>query len=240
MGASYEHASMDHDRVRRLAERVDDAAESAGEANSALVVTAIVALPFVPTPLGTTPGAEGCWSAYQELASDGGTAISRLRAVLSTDAERLRQAVERFERMEDSAADHLSVTAGNRLDVFNTHVQAGSDPHEEEARADQINTAVDTLEDQSGATVFTGDLNVDYQQDDAESAEAVERLEDAGFEHASDGVGPTAGDRQIDYIFTTSDLRPGEPGRVEANDPEDGFHSDHDGVVVDVEIPPSW
>ena len=91
--------------------------------------------------------------------------------------------------------------------------------------------------------IITGDLNDTISNDDP----ASRALRDYVYEHGytdADNVGPTSDfghGRRIDFIFTSDGIDSGRPERVQGHSPDeqgpDRDLSDHDGIVVDVEIP---
>ena len=91
--------------------------------------------------------------------------------------------------------------------------------------------------------IITGDLNDTISNDDP----ASRALRDYVYEHGytdADNVGPTSDfghGRRIDFIFTSDGIDSGRPGRVQGHSPDeegaDRDLSDHDGIVVDVDIP---
>lgn len=256
-------ASMEYERVRRLAGEIAEAADTLEDGRAALADASGggFSLPNLPDVLtsrlfGNTDNARACQTAHLEAKSTGATAAQHLGTALSADEGRLQQVISTFQQMDHESADRITAAAGDNLNVFTTHVHSpsrGELGEDDEERADQINTAVDALAESPGPTVFTGDLNIDYdstqerggvEERDTESAAAVERLEDElEFDNAGDAAGPTSnygeGD-QIDYVFTSPDLVPGTAQKVEGDPEGNRDLSDHDGIAVDLEIPPGW
>lgn len=254
---------MDYDQVLGLATKVAEAAGTLGDGRTALTGTSRDSEVTIGM-FGNTDGANACQAAHTSTKSAGSQTVQHLGTALSADEGRLQQVVTTFRQMDHTAADQLTAaaTTNNTLNVYTTHVhspsrgEVGADDRE---RADQINTAVDTLAETPGDTVLTGDLNIDYDsphegddgvpERDTESAQAVERLEsELGYENAGDAAGPTANygdepdDGQIDYVFTSPGLVPDSANaqKVEGDPRHDQDLSDHDGIAVDVAIPPSW
>lgn len=245
---------MDYDLVRWLASRIGHAATQLDEGISPL------AGPWgddsTPPLFGNTGGAVANEAAHAGARTAGISALRRIGVATAADDGRIRQAVSTFQRMDHEAADALVASAGNKLNVFTTHVHSDSrgtlGPHDRE-RAYQINKAVDAVAAHPGQMVVTGDLNIDYDSDVSRdgvverstgSAAAVRRFEDElGFTNAGDGAGPTGSygnGGQIDYVFTSPDLDTGDARKVEGDPRGDKDLSDHDGIAVDVHIPPAW
>lgn len=254
-------ASMDYGRVGRLAAEVAEAAGVLEEGRAALAGTSGDS--EVTTGMfGNTDSAGACQSAHIKAKSAGSVATQHLGTALSADEGRLQQVITTFQQMDHESADRLAAaaTTSNSLNVYTTHVHSpsrGEVGADDQERADQINTAVDTLAETPGDTVFTGDLNIDYDspreghdgvpERDTESAQAVGRLEsELGYENAGDAAGPTANygdepdDGQIDYVFTSPGLVPENARKVEGDPEHNEDLSDHDGIAVDIAIPPSW
>jgi len=251
---------MDYDRVQGLAGKVAEAAETLEAGRTALTGTSSDS--EVTTGMfGNTDAAGDCHSAHIRTKSAGSEATQHLGTALSADEGRLQQVITTFRQMDHAGADRLAAaaTTSNSLNVYTTHVHSEQRGHlgeHDEERADQINTAVDTLAETHGDTVFTGDLNIDYDSDqnrdgvverETESAEAVGRLEsELGYANAGDGTGPTGNygdepsDGQIDYVFTSPGLDSANADKVEGDPRHDEDLSDHDGIAVDVTIPPGW
>lgn len=263
-----DRASMEYERVRRLAGQVAEAAGTLEDGRAALAEASgggfnLPDLPGMPGGdvltaqlFGNTDNARACQSAHLEAKSAGATAAQHLGTALSADEGRLQQVISTFQQMDHESADRIAAAAGDSLNVYTTHVHShsrGELGEDDQERADQINTAVDALAENPGPTVFTGDLNIDYDSDQVrgdveerqtESSAAVRRLEEElGFENAGDAAGPTSsygeGD-QIDYVFTSPDLVPGTAQKVEGDPEGNEDLSDHDGIAVDIEIPPRW
>jgi hypothetical protein len=256
-------ASMDYERVRRLAAEVAEAAGMLEEGRAALAGTSGDS--EVTTGMfGNTGSAGACHSAHIETKSAGSLATQHLGTALSADEGRLRQVITTFQQVDHESADRLAAvaTTSNSLNVYTTHVHSDSRGElgaDDQERANQINTALDTLAETPGDTVFTGDLNIDYDsphegqdgvpEEDTESAQAVGRLEsELSYENAGDAAGPTGNygdeptDGQIDYVFTSPGLVPdSENAQKVEGDPEHNQDlSDHDGIAVDIAVPRSW
>ncbi|HEU5471269.1 MAG TPA: endonuclease/exonuclease/phosphatase family protein [Actinophytocola sp.] len=134
---------------------------------------------------------------------------------------------------------------GGVVDVATAHTDY--DGVSEADRAGQIDQLREFAE--AGAdgnpVIITGDLN-HAMTGDGRPSRALQDYVDAGYTDASD-IGPTEqygdGPRRLDYIFTGPDLTAGDPERVQGDSPDhegqDHDLSDHDGIVVDVEVPVS-
>lgn len=114
-------------------------------------------------------------------------------------------------------------------------------------QADQIEDLRETTEEYGGGapSIITGDLNHVITDADPQG-EALQDYVDDGYTDAGEDVGATSDfgyDRRIDYIFTSDELTAGDADRVQGDSPdhegEDRDLSDHDGIVVDVDVPAS-
>lgn len=92
--------------------------------------------------------------------------------------------------------------------------------------------------------IITGDLNDTIGSGDP-SSRALQDYRNAGYADIGD-IGPTSdyGDgRRIDFIFASDGIEASAPARVQGDSPdeagEDHDLSDHDGIVVDVQVPVS-
>lgn len=114
-------------------------------------------------------------------------------------------------------------------------------------QAEQIDRLREYAEDDADGDplVIAGDLNHAPVGDRPQADALRDYVEDGGYTDAGD-VGPTSDngkDKRIDYIFTSPELAPGDPTRVQGDSPDkpgdDTDLSDHDGIVVDVGVPTS-
>jgi len=132
---------------------------------------------------------------------------------------------------------------GGTVDVVTAHTDYGGVG--DEARAQQIEDLRRFAEAgaDGGPVIITGDLNATRSGGEPVN-EAIDGLvTEHGYTDAGD-VGPTSDyghGRRIDFIFTSDGIGVGTPERVQGDSPdkegEDRDLSDHDGMVVDVEIP---
>lgn len=233
---------IEYERVGWLADQVQVAADELGDGRSGLP-PGYSELPLPPaSAFGNTSGAGPCADGAAGLIEDARTARAHLRLTLGTDVTRLREVVSTFRSTDHAAADRAYAAAGGTLQVFTTHVHSedsggrrGSEDDRE--RAGQVNEAWYNVGNSLGPTVFTGDLNETVDSDNRGS-DAINRFGEFGYTDAGRGAGATSRDgdgRRIDYVFTSPDLNvPGSATNV------DGGPSDHNGIAVDVEIPPRW
>jgi endonuclease/exonuclease/phosphatase family metal-dependent hydrolase len=234
---------MDYDRVEWLADQVEIAAEDLGDGSESLVPGHYAPPPLPASAFGNVRGAGDCAEAAIGLLGEARAARGHLHAMLGTDVTRLREAVETFRNTDHAAADRMMAAAGGTLQVFTTHVHSedrgaerGSG-HDQE-RANQINEAGDVVNRTAGPTIFTGDLN-ETRGADNQASDAINRIdEEYGYTDAGQAAGATSSNGEgarIDYVFTSPEIGvPGDATNV------DGGPSDHNGVAVDLEIPPGW
>lgn len=132
---------------------------------------------------------------------------------------------------------------GASVDIVTAHTDYGG--VSEEARAQQLEDLRTFAE--SGAAgrpvIITGDLNDTIGDDDPTSRTLRDYVAGHGYTDAGD-IGPTSDyghGQRIDFIFASSGIEAGTPQRVEGDTPdkdgEDRDLSDHDGIVVDVQVP---
>lgn len=132
---------------------------------------------------------------------------------------------------------------GASVDIVTAHTDYGD--VSEEARAQQIEDLRTFAE--AGAdgrpVIITGDLNDTIGDDDPSSRALQDYVDGHGYTDAGD-VGATSDyghGRRIDFIFTSEGIDAGSPERVQGDSPDEGGEdhdlSDHDGIVVDVQIP---
>lgn len=129
------------------------------------------------------------------------------------------------------------------VDIVTAHTDYGD--VSEVARARQIEDLRTFAEEcaRGGPVIITGDLNDTIGSDDSSSRALHDYVSTHGYTDAGD-IGPTSdfGDgRRIDFIFASEGVDTGTPERVQGHSPDeagaDRDLSDHDGIVVDVEIP---
>ena len=132
---------------------------------------------------------------------------------------------------------------GASVDVVTAHTDYGD--ISEQARARQIEDLRTFAEEGADGrpVIITGDLNDTIGDDDPSSRALRDYVGEHGYADAGD-IGATSdfGDgRRIDFIFTSSGIDAGTPGRVQGHSPDqegaDRDLSDHDGIVVDVQVP---
>lgn len=132
---------------------------------------------------------------------------------------------------------------GGSVDIATAHTDYGD--VSEEARAQQIEDLRTFAEAGAGGrpVVITGDLNDTRGSDDPSSRALDAMVTEHGYTDAGD-IGATSdygNGRRIDFIFTSDGIDTGTPGRVQGDSPdkagEDHDLSDHDGIVVDIELP---
>lgn len=234
---------IEYERVEWLADQVQVAADEFGDGRSGLPAGYADIPPPPASAFGNTSGADVCADAASRMIEDARTARAHLHLMLGTDVTRLREVVSTFRGTDHASADRAYAAAGGTLQVFTTHVHSedsggarGSEDDRE--RAGQINEAGYNVNNSIGPTVFTGDLNETVDSDNRGS-DAINRFGDEyGYTDAGQGAGATSNDgegRRIDYVFTSPDINvPGSATNV------DGGPSDHNGIAVDVEIPPRW
>lgn len=137
----------------------------------------------------------------------------------------------------------VTTSSGATVNVSTAHTDY--EGVSEEAQADQIEDLRETTEEYGGGdpSIITGDLNHAIT-DDTPQGEALQDYVDDGYTDAGEDVGATSDfgyDRRIDYIFTSDELTAGDADRVQGDSPdhegEDRDLSDHDGIVVDVDVP---
>lgn len=132
---------------------------------------------------------------------------------------------------------------GGTVDVATAHTDYGGVG--DAARAQQIEDLRSFAEEGADGrpVIITGDLNATRTGDEPVN-EAIDGLvTEHGYTDAGD-VGATSDyghGRRIDFIFASEGIGVGTPDRVQGDSPdkegEDRDLSDHDGMVVDVEIP---
>lgn len=132
---------------------------------------------------------------------------------------------------------------GASVDIVTAHTDY--DGVNEQARAQQIEDLRTFAEEGADGrpVIITGDLNDTIGDDDPSSRALRDYVGEHGYADAGD-IGATSdfGDgRRIDFIFTSSGIDAGTPGRVQGHSPDqegaDRDLSDHDGIVVDVQVP---
>ena len=132
---------------------------------------------------------------------------------------------------------------GASVDVVTAHTDY--DGVSEAARAQQIEDLRSFAEDAADGrpVIITGDLNDTIGNNDPASRALRDYVHEHGYVDAGN-IGPTSdfGDgRRIDFIFTSDGIDSASPERVQGHSPDeqgaDRDLSDHDGIVVDVEIP---
>jgi hypothetical protein len=178
---------------------------------------------------GNTLSSALCYEGWRDTTAEAETAFGYLRLSLEADVGRLDAIMHTFLWTDAEAADDLCVAAmrSNTLDVYNTHVDTDAG-----RRSGQLDQSVDHIESQGGPAIFAGDLNT-------ADPPHVDRLKIQGWTDAStDANGnpvPTYKDRPIDKVYVGPGVVVTDPARS-----IDGGPSDHDGLVVDVGIPPAW
>lgn len=229
-----DHVAANLPRMRWLSGQVDEAANiMSGDAFAGPCVRTLPAAAF-----GNSFGGTACHAAWLGADTDARTAYDNLTAMLTSDVIRLGDVVLRFEQTDLESADAVNAAA-HGLNVFTTHVHHRAGPrgsgHDQE-RTQQIQTATDHVNDRVGPTVFTGDLN-EIRTSDTNGADAISNLvENDGFTDAGAAAGGTSsGGARIDYVFTSPEVGTPRPA-----DRVDGHPSDHDGVAVDITVPPDW
>lgn len=132
---------------------------------------------------------------------------------------------------------------GAAVDIATAHTDY--DGVTAQARAQQIDDLRVFAEDAADGrpVILTGDLNDTLGNDDPSSRALLALVDEHGYVDAGD-IGPTSdfGDgRRIDFVFTGEGIEAGTPQRVQGHSPdeagEDRDLSDHDGIVVDVQVP---
>ncbi len=238
-----DHVHANLDRMRWLTAQVRQAATTMSEGRSDLPGrpgAQDVEIDSGPAAaFGNTSGAAACHAAWWSAEVRARSAYDNQATMLASDVDKLGDVVACFEQNDDESADRI-VAAGRGLNVFTTHVhsershQRGDAADQERSR--QIGTAADHVTDAVGPTVFTGDLNA-TRTSDTNSADAISALvERDGYTDAGAAAGGTSpSGHRIDYVFTSPGIRtPASAERVE------GAPSDHDGIAVDVDVPPDW
>jgi endonuclease/exonuclease/phosphatase family metal-dependent hydrolase len=122
-------------------------------------------------------------------------------------------------------------TSSGPLDIYTTHV-AEDKPEMDRQQTAQINRVWDGLATKGDRVVVTGDFNETLDGADA-SAQALRRHGEFGYADGGN-AGKTSVNgtgRRIDYVFTG----PGIDARSPL--PVDGRPSDHNGMVVDIQVP---
>lgn len=132
----------------------------------------------------------------------------------------------------------LTLAEGVSLDVWNTHLEAGNDPLDDEARAAQVEELLAAIHDTSGDTamVLTGDFNL--ASDDPEDVPLLDAITASGLSDACllvDCPEPT----RIDHVY----VRDGADVSLDVSaweidarfvDAQGNPLSDHDPVAVTV------
>jgi endonuclease/exonuclease/phosphatase (EEP) superfamily protein YafD len=218
--------NADPEQIDWLSGRVDEAAGALERGQSQM--NGDGSMPR--SAFGTTPGAEGCGTAWAALNADAGIAAGRLLDVLRSDVDNLEQVAAWYRTTDEEVSGRIAAAGPTTMHVFTTHTTGGE--------PDQIDGVWDVVGGQEGPTVLTGDFNTRLYQDDdpsqgrTDSAAADElwRFRELGFSDAASEAGGTSleGNR-IDHVFTR-DVITGQAERVE------GDPSDHDGIVQDVTV----
>lgn len=240
---------MRFDAVLRLAEQVNDAGKTLGEGRREATGGA-QAFKYEPVPnpvfgaFGNTANATNAESAYAKLRYSADHLAEILIDVLGTDGSRLRTAVKLFKELDDRIADQLLAAEKGGFDVYSAHVHSdGLGKYDDHVRTQQIDKLHGALN--RGPSLLGADLNVVTNDGDnpgqTTSGDAVHGIKQDGYTVYSGGVGQNGQLTGTSPTHQRIDHVAGSPGFIMNNRPHviDGGTSDHDGMVIDVEIP-NW
>ncbi|MFI7701894.1 endonuclease/exonuclease/phosphatase family protein [Nonomuraea sp. NPDC049480] len=241
-------ASMRFGPVRELAGQVDDAGTAVKQGRDALAggpgAVTYVPVPGVPgsNAFGNTSKATTAGSAHAEVQAAAGSLAEVLIGVLGSDADRLRKVVKAFKELDDEIADRLFAGAGRGFDVYSAHVHShGLHEYDDFVRTGQIDKLHDAMN--TGPSLLGGDLNVVTNNGDNpknnSSGDAVNAFTQEGYTVYSgavndngDIVGTSPSGTRIDHVAGSGAFTMDQQPTL-----ADGATSDHDGQVVDVQVP---
>lgn len=191
---------------------------------------------------GYGPGEAGMGHAF----GDGLAAFSRF-SLAPPEREMWRSCSGTVDRRNDCLAakgftfTELSLDAHHSVDLYNLHMDAGSDPLDAEARADQVEQLLEHMASRQGRPVIlAGDTNLKSESREADATAYARLVSGAGLSDACRALECGEPDR-IDRVF----FRGGDPLQIAAEswalstrffDQEGNPLSDHEPVVVKLRI----
>lgn len=129
---------------------------------------------------------------------------------------------------------------GGVLNVATTHISTDSQRgSSDEEQARQIEALLGHTTRDSVPTVVTGDFN-QTGDPDTEPGIALHNYRDSGLTDVDEGGDVTHSAGRIDHVFTDPGVRGSNVRRIEGDPDGNGRGSDltdHDGVIVDLEVP---
>ncbi|MEO3875784.1 hypothetical protein ABGB18_43975 [Nonomuraea sp. B12E4] len=241
-------AGMKFGPVGDLAAQVDEARTAMDQGRSALS-DGPDAVPYVPTGVapgsnafGDTSNATAAGSAHADTKAAADKLAEVFTGVLGSDGERLRRVIQAFKDLDDELADRLFAGASQGFDVYSAHVHShGAHEYDDYIRTGQIDRLHEAMN--GGPSIMGGDLNVvtengDNTKDNSSGA-AIQSFTEEGYTVYSgavngdgDVVGTSPSQTRIDHVA-------GSPAFIMDEQPllVDGATSDHDGQVLDVQVP---
>jgi hypothetical protein len=249
-------SKVEIDELRGLADQVRRAHSSveAGKAGLAKAPEAKLS----GTAFGNTPEGPNCLRAARDSLVALGAALEAFSTTVDSDVERLTTALRVYQQTDAENADKFLEANRNRLDVLSTHLTTTGKPGHEQAQADQIKM-LGKLTGDGQNTVIGGDFNAEQHKNTSQTPvgnsdqprysndPAGRAFSDLGQQGYDTDAGYLGGDPGGKGQFGTSksDLRIDHlmPRGVGANDATRWWateeESDHDGMVVDVQMP-NW
>ncbi|TMR97443.1 endonuclease/exonuclease/phosphatase family protein [Nonomuraea basaltis] len=241
-------AGMKFGPVGKLADEVDGARTAVEEGRKALSdspgAVTYVPVPSVPgsNAFGNTSKATEAGSAHASVQASADSLAEIFIGVLDSDGERLRKVIKAFKDLDDEIADRLFANAAKGFDVYSAHVHShGLHEYDDYVRTGQINRLHEAMN--GGPSLLGGDLNVITNNGDnpknTSSGDAIGDMAGEGYTVYSgatnadgDIVGTSPSGTRIDHVAGSPALTmDGQPTLM------DGSTSDHDGQVVDVQVP---
>ncbi|MEV0619434.1 hypothetical protein AB0I81_39370 [Nonomuraea sp. NPDC050404] len=232
----------------KLADEVDGARTAVEKGRKSLSESP-GAVTYVPVPgvpgsnsFGNTSKATTAGSAHASVQSSAESLAEILVAVLDSDGDRLRKVIKAFKELDDDIADRLFAKAAKGFDVYSAHVHShGLHEYDDYVRTGQIDRLHEAMN--GGPSLMGGDLNVvtnnGVNPKNTTSGDAIGDMSREGYTVYSgatndDGrvVGTSPSGTRIDHVAGSPAFGMGEQPTL-----MDGATSDHDGQVVDVQVP---
>ncbi|MFC4006088.1 endonuclease/exonuclease/phosphatase family protein [Nonomuraea purpurea] len=244
MGAE---AGMHFGPVGELAGQVDEARTAVEEGRRALAegpgAVTYAPVPVVPgsNAFGNTSKATVTGSAHADVQAAADNLAEILIGVLDSDGERIRRVIRAFKELEDDVADRIFAGARQGFGVYSAHVHShGLHEYDDFVRTGQIDRLHEAMN--GGPSLLGGDLNVvtndGVNPKNNSSGDAINAFAQEGYtvysgatDENGDVVGTSPSGSRIDHVAGSPAFIMDQPRLM------DGATSDHDGQVVDVQVP---